>query len=287
MTFVTKPDIFIVGGPKCGTTSLSEWLGNFPTVELSNPKETHFLSPDVGRLPNIQNELDYSRCWSNTKTLKCESSVFYAFSEVAMDEIKKRNPDAKIIFMIRHPVKMAFSLYLQEKWSMHETSQSFEEAWSKQQERRNRCKGINSPWPSVLQYKQVCSLGSQLQKIQKLFRKENICVISLEELIADPKSVMGKVTKFLQLNEVTFEIPKLQEKKQFKSFAIRKLESVFFKLKNYKYFPTPGTGIMKNLFTKNRQKPTETLSPAMASLVKKDLLFEIELLNVLAGTDYK
>jgi hypothetical protein len=34
-----KPNFFIVGAPKCGTTALSEYLRSHPDVFFSSPKE--------------------------------------------------------------------------------------------------------------------------------------------------------------------------------------------------------------------------------------------------------
>ena len=38
------PNFFIVGAPRCGTTSLSKYLKWHPQVRLSDPKETHFFT---------------------------------------------------------------------------------------------------------------------------------------------------------------------------------------------------------------------------------------------------
>ena len=38
-----KPNFFIVGGPKCGTTALYEYLRLHPNIFLARPKETSFF----------------------------------------------------------------------------------------------------------------------------------------------------------------------------------------------------------------------------------------------------
>ena len=53
-----SPDFFIVGGPKCGTTSLAAWLGEHPKVFMSSYKEPHYFNTDDKR---VVDTLDYYR----------------------------------------------------------------------------------------------------------------------------------------------------------------------------------------------------------------------------------
>ncbi|HEY6366539.1 MAG TPA: hypothetical protein VI585_17280 [Candidatus Binatia bacterium] len=38
------PDFFLIGAPRCGTTSLSGYLADNPQVCFSRPKEPHYFS---------------------------------------------------------------------------------------------------------------------------------------------------------------------------------------------------------------------------------------------------
>ena len=42
-----RPDFFIVGAPKCGTTALSEYLRSHPNVFMTEPKEPMYFMPDL------------------------------------------------------------------------------------------------------------------------------------------------------------------------------------------------------------------------------------------------
>ena len=44
---MNKPDFFIVGALKCGTTSLYEYLRQHPEVFMSRIKEPHFFGRDL------------------------------------------------------------------------------------------------------------------------------------------------------------------------------------------------------------------------------------------------
>ncbi len=58
-------DFFIIGAPKCGTTSLVEYLSSHPDVGFSHIKEPHYFSEDF---PGYREVKDYesfiSTCFS-------------------------------------------------------------------------------------------------------------------------------------------------------------------------------------------------------------------------------
>ena len=109
----TKPNFFIVGAPKCGTTAFNADLKRHPDVFIPERKEIHFFGHDLkldGERPSLEAYLalfapSASRCAIG------ESSVFYLFSRTAADEIYSFNPDAQIIIMLRDPIDMVHSLY--------------------------------------------------------------------------------------------------------------------------------------------------------------------------------
>jgi hypothetical protein len=43
---VKKPNFFIIGAPKCGTTALSEYLRQHPNIFFSLPKELCYFGKD-------------------------------------------------------------------------------------------------------------------------------------------------------------------------------------------------------------------------------------------------
>ena len=42
-----RPNLFLVGAPKCGTSALHGFLAQHPDVWMSEPKEPHFFCTDV------------------------------------------------------------------------------------------------------------------------------------------------------------------------------------------------------------------------------------------------
>ena len=102
-----KPDFFIVGAPKCGTTALYEYLRPHPNVFMSTVKEPHFFAKDLGSYPHIKTDEEYAALFAgaNEQHLRVgEASVYYLRSAVAIPNIREFNPDARLIAMFRFVV---------------------------------------------------------------------------------------------------------------------------------------------------------------------------------------
>jgi len=46
-----KPNLFVLGAPKCGTTSLVHWLGQHSEIFFSPKKEPHYFFSPYRRTP--------------------------------------------------------------------------------------------------------------------------------------------------------------------------------------------------------------------------------------------
>ena len=60
------PDFFLIGAPRCGTTSLSRYLADNPQVCFSRPKEPHYfslLAPHAS-LDDLENRLPVALLFS-------------------------------------------------------------------------------------------------------------------------------------------------------------------------------------------------------------------------------
>ncbi len=64
-----KPNFFIVGAPKCGTTSMAEYLRQHPDVFMPL-EELQFFSKEIYSNPNLilKNKKDYLECFSEARS---------------------------------------------------------------------------------------------------------------------------------------------------------------------------------------------------------------------------
>ena len=79
----TKPNLFIVGFAKCGTTALHEYLSTHPNVHPSFPKEPHFFIEPMWRKSPARTEAEYLRFFagaSRDARVFLDSSVFHVCS---------------------------------------------------------------------------------------------------------------------------------------------------------------------------------------------------------------
>lgn len=108
---------FLVGAPKCGTTSLARHLSDHPEISFSNPKEPHFFSVDYPFGLADQSSLEsYLELFpvSSEATRFGEGSVFYLYSAEAIARIEKITAQrAKYVVCLRDPVQASFSLHAQ------------------------------------------------------------------------------------------------------------------------------------------------------------------------------
>ena len=104
-----KPNLFIVGHPRSGTTSLYWMLKQHPEIFMSEEKEPHYFDKDVAQ----KTKKGYLSLFSGLgdENVVGEATPSYLRSKVAAKEIKKFNPDAKITIFLREPTDFLRAWY--------------------------------------------------------------------------------------------------------------------------------------------------------------------------------
>src|SRR5688572_20545105 len=103
-----KPNLFLVGAPRCGTTALYTYLKAHPDVFMSPIKELHYFSTDLFQpAPQaiIRNEGDYMAMFAGAEGQRWvgEASPYYIYSATAPAAIKAFSPDARLVVTLRNP----------------------------------------------------------------------------------------------------------------------------------------------------------------------------------------
>ena len=200
---MTKPNFFIIGAPKCGTTTVYSWLKNHANIFMPDKKEPHYFAPDLSdRYCRVRNEKDYLQFFigAQENQLCGEASVLYSFYPQSIKNILSFNKDAKIIYMLRNPVDMAPSYHRQLINNLEENAENFETAWALQNERaEGKSIPSTSKDPDLLQYSQHCALGSRLEEIQAIVPPAQLHVILLDDLASAPGKTYADALAFLNL----------------------------------------------------------------------------------------
>jgi hypothetical protein len=215
----TKPNFFIVGAPKCGTTALYEYLRPHPNIFMPTLKEPHFFAKDLGTYPRIKTPKDYEALFASATDQHLrvgEASVYYLRSSVAIPGIREFNPDALIIAMFRNPVDMVYSLHSQLLFVGEETVNDFEAAW-RIQERRKR--GLDVPpairSPRLVEYEEIGRFGTQAQRLLSVFPRAQVKLILFDDFAESPQRVYDDVIQFLGIpHDGRSEFPRINENKR-------------------------------------------------------------------------
>ena len=216
---VARPDLFIVGAPKCGTTALYEYLRRHPNIFMSRIKEPHFFAKDLGGYPFIKTLEEYTALFAESGEAHLrvgEASVYYLRSSVAIPNIHAFNPDARIIAMFRNPVDVVHALHSQLLYVSEETEPDFEAAWRLQERRRE---GFDLPPASrgsfLLQYAEVGRFGTQTQRLLAAFPPAQVKLILYDDFAASPQSVYDEVIDFLSIpHDNRTEFPRINDNKR-------------------------------------------------------------------------
>lgn len=198
------PSFFIIGAPKCGTTTLYSWLKSHPDIFMPEGKEPHFFAQNLSnRYCRVRNRNDYLSLFDEALDNQVcgEASVLYSFHPQAIEAILECCPSAQFIFMLRNPIDMALSYHRQLLINLEEDIQDFEYAW-RLQEARKQGKHIpsSSTDPELLQYEEACSLGQHLQNIKNLIPEKQLHILFLDDIIDDPNKAYNDVLSFLEIS---------------------------------------------------------------------------------------
>lgn len=283
-----RPNFFILGAPKCGTTALASWLGEHPNVFMSPVKEPHFYSTDL-KNRQARTRKEYERLFrgvSASHTAVGEASVWYLYSELAVPNILAEIPDAKFIVCLRNPVEMAYSLHGQQILANNEQIKDFVEAWNAQ-DQRSRSENVTRLCvdPKLLLYGPACKLGAQLQRLLALCGPEQVKVVFLEDMKKDAASVYQDVLKFLDVvGDTRTTFPVVNAASERRSQALSRAVKATSLMRRRLGVPRLGTGLMSFIDRINRQKSTrESMKPKARCMLIDYFQQDMVLIEKLTG----
>ncbi|MHC4757050.1 MAG: sulfotransferase family protein [Planctomycetota bacterium] len=209
-----KPNFFIVGQPRCGTSALHTFMAQHPDIYMSPAKEPHHFCKDIIQQSDdfyghkeyylkYRSLEDYMALFSDitNETIIGESTANYLYSKVAAEEIFNFNPDAKIIAILREPVDFLYSWYGYLFSRLQENAESFEKAIELEAARKNGNQITQTiEAPCRLFYSERIKYYEQLKRFYDIFPKENIKIIIFDDFQADNEVVYKQILSFLQLD---------------------------------------------------------------------------------------
>ncbi|MGI9502936.1 MAG: sulfotransferase [Geminicoccaceae bacterium] len=198
MPVAPRPNFFLVGSMKSGTTSLHRYLLSHPQIFMtSDPKEpTYFLEREqlLDVLPGVEkrgfwrSETAYLDLFNEAdqQLVIGEASANYArLNRVpgVPERVAAFSPDARILFVARDPIERTISHY----WYM---VQHFEE-------RRDMLTAIRDE----ADYTDTSYYAMQLKAWLHCFPAEQVKLITTEALSVRPAETMAEVFRWLAVDE--------------------------------------------------------------------------------------
>ena len=178
------PNLIVIGGLKCGTTSLHHYLNLHPDVGMSKPKELNFF---VAELNWSLGPAWYAGHFAAGCAVRGESSPHYTnrprFEGVA-ERIRRLVPRARLIYMVRDPIERMLSHYVHNVGGGYET--------------RPLERALTDPDGA---YVQRSRYAFQLEPYLNAFGRSPIAIVSREELKAERATTMARLFAFAGVDD--------------------------------------------------------------------------------------
>ena len=281
-----KPNFFIIGAPKAGTTSLAGWLSEHPDIFMSTPKEPgYFNTEQPKRL--IRSLKDYERLFVSapaSSRVLGEASTGYLSSNCAVQNILDYNSDAKFLVSLRNPLELVPSLHAEYIKAGRQWSRSLEAAWHAQQHPAK-------PLPvHANNYGRLCLLGLQMQRLLSLVPAPQVKIIWTEDLKHDPAQAYDGILMFLGLpNDARTDFPALNTRTIPISRSLAMASGLARRMLYRAGLASTFRSIGKRILFANAKPaeatPSASLTPSFRKELQEYFAEDIQILGELTGRD--
>jgi len=202
------PNLFIVGVPKAGTTSLFHWLGAHPQIGKSSENELRYLmdADDPLCRPdgfNAEGLDGYARFYSDslldeqTKYL-IDASPQYYYQKTAQSVIG-RLQDSQVVMILRKPSARIYSLYNYSKSNKVALPASMSFSDFIHEVRRGNKSEILRGRPMLYSAIEHSRYSSYISRWQSIVGPDRLKVYFFEELVRNPRDVLRRLAKDLRV----------------------------------------------------------------------------------------
>lgn len=191
-----RPNLFIIGAAKSGTTSLHDHLRRHPEIFMSTPKEPGYFTPGVAYYPtSTEWYLSLFKDAGDARIVG-ESSTHYtklpSYPGVA-ERIARFCDAPRFIYLMRDPIDRIISQY----W--HGIRQEVQ------------IRGMLEAIQGEVDFKALSDYAMQLEPYFETFGRDRVLVLTFEELIREQERVLGEVFEWLGV-DASLAPPALERK---------------------------------------------------------------------------
>ena len=178
-----RPNFFIIGSYKAGTTSLYHYLKGHPQVFMAALKEPHYFVPHRRMRPQVvASEKAYLALFRDAGEAKVigEASAYYFATPESAALVHGFAPEAKILLCLRHPAEVAYAFYYEQRFLGRER-RPFNEVW-------NEYAAVIEQWPQ------------RITQWRGLFG-ERVKIVIFDDLMRDPAALLDEIIDFLGVSK--------------------------------------------------------------------------------------
>lgn len=294
-----RPNLFIVGAPKCGTSSLHYYLQQHPRVFMSNRKELYFFCRDLLSYPPSTSEAEYLKHFETVRNYQWvgESTPWYLFSRMAPLEIRKVAPQSRIIILLRNPVDFLYSLYSQNYHGGQEPLGTFEKALAAEKARLATMPSADSgklrKEMNQQLYRQAAQFAEQIERFVTIFGRPAVFLGLLDDIKDDPREFFRSLCRWLDISpdvgidfcpqnaNKTWRYPRLTRFLRNPPTAVRLLARTVLSL------PLRAKLVNKSLYLNQRFAERISMDPALRRNLIQEFTPEIKRLEILLNRNLK
>jgi hypothetical protein len=206
------PDFLILGGQRCGSTSLYTMLGEHPQVMEASHKEVHFFDNNHLRGEDFYRRVFPLRAhaaarerYLGNRVVTGEATTYYLAHPAVPERVAALLPEARLIAILRDPVDRAHSHYQLSVRAGREPL-SFEEALAAEPQRlageHQRLLEDPSYRGYAHRYHSYRTRGHYLEQLEawwEHFPPRQLLVLRSEDMFAEPAAVYRQAAAFLGL----------------------------------------------------------------------------------------
>lgn len=222
-----EPSFLIIGGQKCGTTSLYNYLIQHPNLIAASKKEIHFFSTNYDKGDEwYKSHFPRTKAFGNkTDVITGEATPYYIFHPHSPARVSKTLPHVKIIVMLRDPVERAFSHYKHhvklkvEPLTFANAIKAEPERLMDELDKMVQDESYDSYYLQMYSYLARGVYVDQLKRWLDYYPKEQFLILQSEDFFRDPAGTFMKTLQFLGLPEF-----KLMSYKKFNASQVSSID---------------------------------------------------------------
>ena len=207
------PDFLVLGGQRCGSTSLYTMLTGHPQVMAASHKEPHFFDRNHRRGDDFYRRLFPLRAHVRARERRLgglpvvtgEATTYYLAHPAVPGRVAAMLPDVRLVAILRNPVDRAYSHYQLSVRGGWETL-SFEDALAAEPERiaGEEQRLLDDPdfTGHSHRYHSYRTRGLYLEQLERwwaAFPTDRLLVLRSEDMFADQTAVYAELAAFLGL----------------------------------------------------------------------------------------